>query len=239
MKLDYYIFSSPGGREYNEDSADMRSSDSAAVFVLADGLGGHRYGDLASACAVDTILSYMEQYDNPTDTYATLYGALTAANDRIVALQREKAARMKSTAVILHMTADYAYWAHVGDSRLYHIYHNELRDITEDHSVAFKKYKAGEITREMIASDEDQSSLLRVLGTPGEVKPDMNYAPAEQGDAYMLCSDGVWEYLYDEEVLLDYHKASSAREWAQLMLLRVMERIPPDNDNLSMITVMT
>ena len=237
MMLDSYIFSSAGGREYNEDSADKGSSDSAAVFVVADGLGGHRFGELASRCAVDTILDSLSHQPGD-DIEAALIQALNVANDNILALQKEKAARMKSTVVALYLDGEKAHWAHVGDSRLYRIHRYEIASVTEDHSVAFKKYKAGEITRAQIGSDEDQSALLRVLGVPGEVRPDIGSADVDDSDAYLLCSDGVWEYLYDEEIVLDYHKASSAREWGELMLLRVMERIPENNDNLSMITVM-
>ena len=59
----------------------------------------------------------------------------------------------------------------------------------------------------------------------------------QEGDAFFLCSDGMWEYILDEEILVDYLKADSARTWAELLLLRVMERIPPKNDNLSLIAI--
>lgn len=239
MMPDYYIFSSEGSRECNEDRADMRSTDNAALFIVADGLGGHRYGEIAADCAVEGVISCFLQDDVPEDKPAMLMRALTDANERILDAQRTKAARMKSTAVVLYLGDDATFWAHIGDSRLYRIHDDELCFITEDHSVAYKKYKAGEITRDGIATDEDQSSLLRVLGTPGEIRPDFGSAPLAPGDAFLLCSDGVWEYVRDHEVLIDYHKATSAREWAELMLLRLMERIPDDNDNLSLITVMT
>lgn len=238
MKIDSYIFTSPGGREYNEDYAGMKNTDNGAVFVLADGLGGHRFGELASECAVNSIISDLSDVSDPEkDTQTRLQESIEQANGKILDLQQEKAAKMKSTVVALCIESDVANWANVGDSRLYHLSNGEIISITDDHSVAYKKYKAGEITRAQIGSDEDQSSLLRVLGGSGSCKPDFASAQINSGDGFMLCSDGIWEYLYDNEVLFDFLKADTAQEWAELMLLRVIERIHGDNDNLSLITV--
>lgn len=238
MKIDSFIFSSPGGREYNEDNVGMKNTDTGAVFVLADGLGGHRFGELASECAVNSILSDLSNVsDTEKDAQIRLQESIEQANSKIHDLQQEKVSNMKSTVVVLYIDSKTANWANVGDSRLYYLSNSEITSITEDHSVAYKKYKAGEITRAQIGFDEDQSSLLRVLGGPRGCKPDFACANLYPGDGFMLCSDGIWEYLYDNEVLFDFLKADTAQEWAELMLLRVIERIPGDNDNLSMITV--
>lgn len=237
VPFDCYVFSSRGGREYNEDSADVFLAEDRAAFVLADGLGGHLCGDIASKSAVETILGQLREVGKEELGEAAFRQIFTAANERVLELQREKAARMKSTAVALYIASGMAHWAHIGDSRLYRIRDGALADITEDHSVAFKKYKAGEITRAQIGRDEDQSSLLRALGNPGEIAPDYGSAVCEPTDAFLLCSDGVWEHLLDEEVRIDRLKSATAREWAELMLLRVTRRVERDHDNLSMIAV--
>ena len=84
--------------------------------------------------------------------------------------------------------------------------------------------------------DDDRSSLLRVLGKP-TCQPETEAETAAPGDAFVLCSDGFWEFVYNEEMLLDLAKASSPQHWAELMLLRHIRRIPPGNDNFSLITV--
>ena len=147
---------------------------------------------------------------------------------------------MKTTVVALSLRGDRAAWAHVGDSRLYYLHDKVIAAYTEDHSVAYKKYLAGEITREQIGFDEDQSSLLRALGNPERNQPvGCTWTqPLTPWDGFLLCSDGFWEYVTDEEILVDYLKADCARAWAELLLIRAMERIGPDNDNLSVITVM-
>ena len=147
---------------------------------------------------------------------------------------------MKSTVAALAVSGGRAAWAKVGDSRVYYLHGRAIEKITEDHSVAYKKYKSGSITRAQIGMDEDQSCLLRVLGNSDRNKPDVGSpdSPIEPGDGFFLCSDGMWEYLLDEEILIDFLKAETAQDWAEQLLLRAMDRIRPKNDNLSLITVM-
>ena len=142
-------------------------------------------------------------------------------------------------AVLLILQGQRAFWAHTGDSRLYRLREGEIASVTEDHSVAYMKYRAGEITRAQIASDEDQSSLLRALGSSPRWKPQTSESGLRPGDAFLLCTDGFWEYVTDEEILIDRLKAENARDWAERMLLRAAERIPDNNDNMTLMTLIT
>ena len=108
--------------------------------------------------------------------------------------------------------------------------------LTRDHSVTYRKYQGGEITYMDICHDDDRSSLLRVLGKSPCV-PEAAEKTVKAGDAFLLCSDGFWEYVYDQEMLSDWLKAETPEQWAQLMLLRHIRRTPPGNDNFSLITV--
>lgn len=235
--FDVFEYSSQGGRSYNEDSIGSNYDNYRGIFVVADGLGGHALGEEASAIAVETIIS--EWNSSEENVSAHLKEKIAEANQNILRLQREKNAIMKTTVAVLAVNGDQAIWANVGDSRVYFIHKNCLYAYTSDHSVAYKKYKAGEITREHIATDEDQSRLLRSLGGESRNEPDMHAAdmPLETGDAFFLCSDGAWEYLMDEEILIDFLKSETAEQWAELMMLRIMERVSGENDNLSMLTV--
>ena len=225
MTIDSYSFSDIGGREDNQDALGTKVDGDKGIFVLADGLGGHQNGRLASDCVVNTVLAgWPPEEDTPlTETLES----------------REKNCNAKSTAVVLTILGENAAWAHSGDSRLYYLHDGGIAAVTEDHSVAYKKYQAGEITKEEIATDEDQSSLLRVLGSTVRWEPVIDQRERlSPEDAFLLCSDGVWEYVRDDEILVDYLKADSAREWAVLLLLRISARVPKNNDNLSLITVM-
>ncbi|MCH5268472.1 MAG: serine/threonine-protein phosphatase [Lachnospiraceae bacterium] len=237
MKPDVYTYSNEGGRGYNEDSVSYKEKDGHGLYVVADGLGGHQHGEVASACICDSLMEGWSP-DEEDDRADALKEQIVLANQKLLTLQQEQQSKMKSTVVTLAIDDNQAAWAHVGDSRLYYIHGKAISHITEDHSVAYKKYKAGEITKSQIAWDEDQSCLLRSLGNEERYEPDVNsqllLCP---GDAFMLCSDGAWEYLQDEEILIDYLKSETAKEWAEGLLLRIMGRIDADSDNLTLLTV--
>ena len=235
MKSDSFVFSYTGGRPYNEDCAQIKESENQALFVVADGLGGHQHGELASNRVVKVLCDAFPPKPD-TEISDWLEETLKKAQDEVTALQEETDAAMRTTVITLIINGDKAYWAHIGDSRLYYIGNSEIKRITEDHSVAYKKYKAGEIFYDEIALDEDQSRLLRAIGSERNT-PALDSSGIKNGDGFLLCSDGKWEYIRQEEILVDFLKSDSARQWGELMLMRVMERQPEDCDNLSLITV--
>lgn len=238
MKFDIFEYTSKGGRSYNEDAVGYKTEGGRGIFVVADGLGGHLLGEVASASARDTVIGGWKA--DTEDRAAWLSEIIETANSNILTIRNERNKTLKSTAVVLAVDETKAVWAHVGDSRLYYLHDDEIAAITEDHSVAYKKYKAGEITRAQIATDEDQSSLLRTLGNEDRHTPQIREWEKEivPGDAFLLCSDGVWEYIRDTEVLIDFLKAKNAKHWAELMLTRMMGRIEGENDNLTILTLM-
>ena len=236
--IDSFFFTAPGGREHNEDAVGQREIPGGTLFLLADGLGGHQRGAEASA----QVIASMQDAASPEgeDLEQWLTRSITQANEVLLRLQADSGSTMRSTLVALALTENQVVWAHVGDSRLYCIRGGRLISFTNDHSVAYAKYKSGEITRAQIGQDEDQSSLLRSLGNPTRSHPDLEAldSPPQSGDGFLLCSDGLWEYLYDGEILADFCKSACAEDWARFLLLRVMGRIQPGNDNLSLITIM-
>ncbi|MCH5203640.1 MAG: serine/threonine-protein phosphatase [Oscillospiraceae bacterium] len=236
MNFDVFTYSNRGGRDYNEDCAGHRIEGGSGIFVVADGLGGLRLGDVASAEAVDTIVSLWSASNRPDEMLTSI---VSEANNRILGLQKQNNTTMKTTAALVSVFGDDAIWGNVGDSRVYFIHNNELHAFTNDHSVAYKKYKAKEITREQIAFDEDQSQLLRALGNPERNELEIYKSDVKllSGDAFFLCSDGAWEFLKDEEILIDFLKSETAQQWAELMLLRIIERVPSNHDNLTLMTV--
>lgn len=238
MRFDIYEYTSCGGREYNEDAVGHSVAGESGVFVVADGLGGHQFGELASACVRDTLLEAFDGgFDRPLGEW--LIQQVARANQNILDLQAQKNAVLKSTVAALAVDGKRAVWANVGDSRLYFLRKDKICAVTNDHSVAYKKYRAGEITREQIATDEDQSALLRTLGSEDRNEAEVYDREMEiiPGDAFLLCTDGMWEYIFDEEILIDYLKAHDARQWAELLLLRLMNRITGGNDNLTALTL--
>ncbi len=237
-RFDIYEYTNQGGREYNEDAVGHIVDGSHGLFIVADGLGGHALGEVASACVRDTLIKGWKASLN--DREAWFSEIITTANENILTIQKEREKILKSTVAALSLDDDRAVWAHTGDSRVYYLHDNELCAVTEDHSVAYKKYKAGEITRSEIATDEDQSSLLRSLGSEDRFKPKIRVWDGEivSGDAFLLCTDGAWEYLKDTEILTDYLKSGDAKQWTETMLVRIMGRVDSENDNLTLLAVM-
>lgn len=245
MELEAYLYTNPGGRSYNEDSADYRITGGGGIFLLADGLGGHLGGEQASALVVNSLLASWEAEGEallPEDCRQWLEESIRKANGELLAAQTGEHSGMKSTVTALVLKEGRAAWAHVGDSRLYHISGGRIFQATRDHSVTYKKYLAGEIDRNQINFDEDRSSLLRVVGDAARCLPESGEPEGggvQPGDAFLLCSDGFWEYLFHEEILIDCLKADTPKAWAELMLVRALPRMRPGSDNLTLLAVFT
>jgi serine/threonine protein phosphatase PrpC len=238
MKLSVFTYSNKGGREKNEDTLGYSNEKGRGNFVLADGLGGYKNSETASKLAVDNILFAMKESKHLDAE--TLSEILQATNALI--LEKQKALdfkNMKTTAVALDINGNKAMWAHIGDSRLYYFTGNEIGAVTKDHSVSYKKYLSGDISYRDINADDDRSSLLGVLGNKDKCSPSISGEPItlRDGDAFLLCSDGFWEYVYNDEMLIDFLKSKTPKEWAEFMLLRHIDRAKPGHDNHSLIAI--
>lgn len=235
MKITTYAYTNRGGRDYNEDNIRAAENEHRTVLVLADGLGGHGGGERASALAAEEVCA--QCLTSPAADEAALAESIRKANQKVLEGQSEPGLEeMRTTLVTLSLEGDQALWAHVGDSRLYRVSQGEITQLTKDHSVTYRKYLGGEITRMDVYHDDDRSSLLRVLGREPCV-PETGAGILHPGDAFLLCSDGFWEYVYQEEILADCLKSATPEQWAQMMLLRHIRRTPEGNDNFSLITV--
>ncbi len=237
MSIDIYTFSHVGGQAENQDNYLVSTKGEKTILALGDGLGGRSGGRIASQLTIDYLKEKWDTYNDNVEWQAWLEQATAEVNDLLLAKQIEMHNAMKTTLICAVIEESCALWSHVGDSRLYYFSQGELVSVTEDHSVTYKKYKSGEIRRVDMNFDEDRSSLLRVVGDKKTCVADIVQAPVtlQDGDGILLCSDGFWEYLYDTEILIDYLKASSASNWAEMMMLRLMERVKPDTDNMTFI----
>lgn len=237
MNFDIFEYTSCGGRAVNEDSVGHIISENKGVFLVADGLGGHSLGDVASDTVKTTVLGALSEVG--ADPESAIIESVKAANEVVLDIQKTKNQTLKSTLALLLVMPFDIYLANVGDSRVYMLRDGEIAEYTNDHSVAFKKYKAGEITREEISFDEDQSSLLRAIGNEERYEPEihhLNIVP-RTGDAFLLCSDGFWEYVNDLEITMDFAKAINAEDWANKLLKRAIDKVNGDNDNITVQTL--
>lgn len=221
-----------GGRSINDDTVRvLQEHDSAWVFV-GDGLGGYAGGKQASQAAGEALLKASRRGSLLTD--AQLLGAASQAEQAVRKVQKDRSGNMKTTLVFLVIEDGRARWMHVGDSRLYHFHDGALRCQTMDHSVSQMAVLMGEITPQEIRFHEDRNRVLRALG--GEnAKPDLSPTTMLAGgqEAFLLCTDGFWEYVYESEMEQTLNQAKDPQQWLDSMVTILRSRVPGDNDNFT------
>ena len=217
-----------GGRPENEDSTrQARMGEDRLCLVVADGLGGHGGGAQASAAAADTIC---REWGGDAGSEA-LKRLVRMGHEAVTAIQTPQCA-MKSTVVALEIDGSRAAWAHVGDSRLYHFMDGKLIFQTKDHSASQIAVYMGEITVDQIRFHEDRNRVLRALGQDGTPAVEAMEAELPPGKhAFLLCSDGFWEYVLEDEMAADLAAAADPPDWLSRMRSRLTARAPGDNDN--------
>lgn len=236
MRFNTAKCSREGGREKNEDYVGYIDKPGINAWVVADGLGGHGGGEVASRLAVETILGGFAQ--KPALEHDNIRNILLHANNTIISNQKDRNT-MKSTVVSLFSDGTNIMWAHIGDSRLYRFTNGILTFQTKDHSVSQMSVLSGEITHDKIRFHEDRNKLLRVLGDEDTVKPDITIPaqPPVPGEAFLLCTDGFWEYVLEIEMEIDLAKAETPHEWVSSLVGRLSRRVDGKNDNFSCIAV--
>ena len=223
-------------RKVNEDSARLVSSGGDAsesggwLAVVADGMGGHSAGDVASRIAVDTI-SREFQWGSGQPTQALL-DAVQAANRSIFeeAKGAEALSGMGTTCTALVLADWQAYLAHVGDSRLYLVRGGDIYSMTEDDSSVMEMVRQGMITREEARSHVDRNVILRALGTrPAvEVSSWARPFPVREGDRFILSTDGLHDLMEDEEIR-DAVLTHGRHQACARLIAAARERGGPDN----------
>lgn len=181
-----------GQRKSNQDFFLAPEEGERPVVVVADGMGGHRAGNVASMIAVDSIHEYVETNDEPR-LQLLLQHAISYANHRIfdVASSDSDCMGMGTTVVMAYVEPDRFTYANVGDSRLYLFDGEHLRQLTRDHSFVEELVHSGVITRQEAEVHPQRNILTRAVGTSQFVKADTAVARWKEGDILMLSSDGL------------------------------------------------
>ena len=240
MKFDVASLTEAGGRAKNEDAIGFHLEDqNYGIWVLADGLGGYSAGEVASRLAVDAFISSFKS--KPDLSFENITKIFGISNACILSKQKESfiQSKMRSTLVCLMTDFQSMAWCHIGDSRLYHFRDSKLTDQTEDHSVSQLAVLSGEITKEQIRFHEDRNKLVRALGQNENVTASVSRKtdPISADDAYLLCSDGFWEYIEEMEMEECLAAASSSLSWLEAMKKKVISRAPANCDNYSAICI--
>lgn len=233
------LLSKTGGRRDNEDYCDSAQVGESRCWVVADGLGAHGGGGDASRAAVTALLDSFRK--NSELSTSALESHVSAAQDLVLLMQQENPAlsQMRTTLVTLITDSRDVLWAHVGDSRLYRFQARGLVAQTEDHSVPQSLVKAGEIPADQVRGHPDRNRLLRTLGEHGPARPCILPAslPLRDSDAFLLCTDGFWEYVLEMEMLADLSAAATPQEWLSRAESRLLRRVHGEYDNYSALAI--
>jgi protein phosphatase len=218
-------------REVNEDAFGYFRSGESHLFALADGMGGETGGRVASTTAVAEVRSVFEA--NPAmDPQGLLGQCVAAANQACLARQQEdpRLASMGTTLELLLVRGERAWWAHVGDSRIYAINEGRARRLTRDHTRVQQMVEDGLMKPEEAADHPQRNVLSRVVGREADCRPDVTKEPISlgEGDAFLLCSDGLCDLVSDEEIGRVVGRADPKRACRQLVRL-ALGRGAPDN----------
>lgn len=241
LTIEFATLSRQGARDYNEDACGYWTSDKGACFVVADGAGGHGGGDIASETAVKTFL--MGFSAQPTIKKHAVDQLLHQADSAIrygqtLACQLKK---MSTTVACLFLSDDakQAQWIHLGDTRIYLIRRKQCSQLTKDHSLLQRFIDAQSLSEDIVQNKVARNILYAALGTGEEVYFESMDKPfqLQEGDTFLLCSDGFWEGVEQEVMIETLAQADSAEEWLIRMEQMVLDRCSATQDNYSALAV--
>jgi serine/threonine protein phosphatase PrpC len=202
MKFSVFQISRRGGREKNEDRMGYCYTRESGLFVLADGMGGHPEGEVAAQIALQTISALYQKEARPVVKNVTefLSSALMTAHHQIIRYASEKGMldTPRTTLVMAIVQGTSATWVHCGDSRLYVVRNGELVTRTRDHSYLEQQSGPGMLRTDRI----NRNILFTCLGSPTKPVFDVTGpVTLQEGDKILLCSDGLWGSLSDDEIV--------------------------------------
>ena len=191
-------------RSINQDSiyfSDKPVGNLPNLYIVADGMGGHKAGDYASAHAVSWFVDYAKEcsYENPITIMKT---GIAKVNDMLLQMSNEHSELkgLGTTFVAAVMIDDKMYVANIGDSRLYVIGQEDTRQITLDHSLVEELIRTGQLDRRKVRFHPEKNIITRALGTGKEAVPDFFEVELQPGEKVLLCSDGLTNMVEDDEI---------------------------------------
>lgn len=229
-------------RAHNEDSFAIFAEH--GLYLVADGMGGHASGEVASQLAVDTMRDFfLKTADDPEKTWPykmdrskgyeenRLVTAVMLSNLRIFqsAKDNPKQRGMGTTIAVVFAVEDGVYIAHVGDSRVYRIREGKITQLTEDHSLLNDYKKMKKLTEDEIKAFPHKNVIVRALGMKESVKVDTRFEAPEEGDILLACSDGLAGPLSDEEILRVVEAASDLDSAVEALIQAANDAGGPDN----------
>ncbi len=230
--FDISFISEQGGRPVNEDSLLIQHSDEHILLSVADGLGAHGGGDIASQTACEIIEKEYQKITKPNSK--NICKLFQEVDDAIVDKQTDEL-KMKTTLACVLFRNKYIYAAHIGDTRIYTFKNDSKVYLTVDHSVAYEEVMKNHGTLDDIRTNPNRHILKAALGV-GKIRPPDTFKQKIKTNLSMLiCSDGFWEFVNEDEMLETLANTKTSHEWLEQMLKLHSEKVDNYNDNYSAI----
>ena len=194
-------------RKKNQDSFFLSENQDLPLFIIADGMGGHKGGEVASSDAINIInkifIENKEILINEKNIKDVIHKSIEKANKDIYkkSLEFKEYKGMGTTVSLCYIFQDHVFIGHVGDSRIYKIENEDIAQITEDHSLVNELIKKGEITKEEAYNHPQKNMITRAVGTSYDLEIDLEEFKYKKDDKILLCTDGVFNMLHDFEIL--------------------------------------
>lgn len=237
MRIEHADLSLVGDREDNQDRVSIAVGDKTALLIVIDGMGGHSDGSRAADTALKSLLDSFQQTSLPMfDPLGFLHMALSRAHDDVAKLGNGQSidARPRATIAVCLVQEGAAYWAHVGDSRVYHIRQGKMLRRTRDHSHVELLLREGKITEEELPNHPMRNFVECCLGGDPAI-PEMTIGPRQllqPGDVLLLCTDGIWANLRDLDIAGFFRDDSQhLRAWLEALGRRAVQASSPFSDN--------
>lgn len=229
--MDHYSYTNACGHEPNCDVSQVLIHDDQILMVLCDGLNGLPSGDEAAQIVAESAMGAFLSGEAPVEVCKT-------ANARIREMQFDNVNLRRAGATIcaVKIKDGVCSWANVGDSHIYHFTDGKMAHHSVDDTMTYRAMERGELDYEGIREQEDRTGMSVAIGQKETIEPHAEEFPIEEGDGILLCSDGLWEYVYETEMLIDFHKSYNAKDWGRKMLLRAVQRNHLAGDNMTFIT---
>lgn len=239
MRFTIYQESRQGGRKNNEDRTTYSYSRDALLMVVADGMGGHHYGEIAAQIAVQTLADAFQRDARPqlADPFRFLQRSLTNAHHSILdyAAQHRLRDSPRTTCVACVVQDNIAYWAHAGDSRLYLMRDGRVVAQTRDHSRIRLLVEEGIVSEADAPRHPERNKIYSCLGSP--TPPEIEFSrktPLSHGDILLLCTDGLWG-MTSGDTLAASLKGANLLQTLPMLLLETETRAGAHGDNLSVV----
>ena len=239
MKLEFADVSLTGDRDENQDRAAVVVANEAALLLVMDGMGGHAYGARAAETAIKSVVAMFKALPKPLfDPPGFLHLALGRAHQAVVGIGSRLAVdlRPRATCAVCVVQRDEAWWAHIGDSRVYHLRNNTVLARTRDHSHVEQLLREGSISEDEIPGHPMRNYVECCLGGEPAV-PEMSISrrqPLAEGDILLVCTDGIWSNLKDADIAGFWKPGNgSCGDALKALAGRAVAASAPHSDNAS------